>query len=167
MEEFMPALTDRQKAANDLRSFEIKPGQDDSPGRIGCAERRSVRDWETWRINGACPDSGLLEERAALEPVPKSKAGSLPALRLGSGLPVRSRPSKVEVCSRRTGLSSMEKRVRCRSCDRSFSPSGGGIGTCRWKRSLSPKARRGWPARRDAVVRQRRPRDQHRLGDQP
>jgi len=169
MEEFMPALTDRQKARERLEKLlrsnldKMIPLDESVPLNGG-----QFVDWEDMadQLERALIPA-FLEERAALEAGAQVESGGRCPHCGSDRVYLSKQTSKVELLTPHGPVVMEKQRCRCRSCDRSFSPSGAGLEPAGGSGVVAEGGGAGGPRGGDAVVRQRRPRDQHRLGHQP
>jgi hypothetical protein len=130
MEDSMPALTDRQKARERLTEVfqslldQMIPADEAVPLRGG--------KFVEWEDQGDEVDRTLvpvfLEERAALEASAQADCGGRCPHCGSDRVYLIKEAGKVEVLTPHGPVVLNKQRCRCRSCDRSFSPSRAGLG---------------------------------------
>jgi hypothetical protein len=131
MEDSMPALTDRQKARERLTEVfqslldQMIPADEAVPLRGG--------KFVEWEDQGDEVDRTLvpvfLEERAALEASAQADCGGRCPHCGSDRVYLIKEAGKVEVLTPHGPVVLHKQRCRCRSCNRSFSPSRAGLGS--------------------------------------
>ena len=126
----MPALTDRQKARERLSQVfqslldKMIPADEAVPLRGG--------KFVEWEDQGDEVERGLipvfLEERAALAADARADGGGRCPYCASDRVYLIKQAGKVEVLTPHGPVVLHKQRCRCRSCDRSFSPSRAGLG---------------------------------------
>ncbi len=135
----MAALTDRQKARERLSQVfqsildKMIPADEAVP-LAGCK-------FVEWEEMGDEVDRTLvpvfLEERAALEASAQADCGGRRPHCQSDRVYLMKRAGQVEVLTPHGPVVLNKQRCRCRSCDRSFSPSGAGLGPARGGQPLA------------------------------
>ena len=128
----MAALTDRQKARERLSQVFQSILDKMIPADAAVSRRAGSRKFVEWEDLGDEVDRTLvpvfLEERAALEASARADCGGRCPHCDSDRVYLIKQVGKVEVMTPHGPVVLYKQRCRCRSCDRSFSPSRAGLG---------------------------------------
>ena len=151
----MAALTDRQKARE--RLSQVFQSILDKMIPADVAVPLAGSKFVEWEELGDEVDRTLvpvfLEERAALQASAHADGGGRCPHCGSERVYLIKRVGKVEVMTPHGPVVLHKQRCRCRSCDRSFSPSRAGLGIAQRGRVVSQGSGAGGPRSGDAVVR--------------